>query len=322
MSNYETPIAQLPLPLAQLYRRARNAVDPFEGHQAAYYSWEMALNLVGTVVVMKTVRRNLINIGTLLFLAALAANLGNLLATRATLLKPDSDLIGRLNELDLPRECRYTSILLRGLTLGIRGGDTAYHKPIDPKLLDDLPFDYRGAGNRMIHVQSTNLRFGKCALQYEAATQRAVHAIVLRLPAPQGTAALLARETIHAVALSSPLVNSWVSKLLADPEAFWTGLEEPDRETWIRWQAQLTVYSTIEAQGLSNPCREITSTVVDKLDCLQKTEAARIYQFAGSVRSRDLLARHAGINGMLRLKIERFGRISRVRLEGLIVTPR
>jgi serine/threonine protein kinase/WD40 repeat protein len=44
---------RLPLPLAQLYRRAFNAKAPLERHQAAYYLWEAALKLLASVAVVE-----------------------------------------------------------------------------------------------------------------------------------------------------------------------------------------------------------------------------------------------------------------------------
>src|SRR5947209_2618163 len=41
-------IAGLPLPLAQLYRRACNAKGPLERHLAAFYLWEAALKLLAS----------------------------------------------------------------------------------------------------------------------------------------------------------------------------------------------------------------------------------------------------------------------------------
>ena len=42
---------RLPLPLAQLYRRAHNAKSSLERHQAAYYLWEAALKLLASVAI-------------------------------------------------------------------------------------------------------------------------------------------------------------------------------------------------------------------------------------------------------------------------------
>jgi hypothetical protein len=43
---------KLPLPLAQLYRRAHNAKSAQERHHAAYYLWEAALKLLGATAVV------------------------------------------------------------------------------------------------------------------------------------------------------------------------------------------------------------------------------------------------------------------------------
>lgn len=49
----EDLIRRLPLPLAQLYRRAHNAKTALERHHAAYYLWEAALKLLGSVAVVE-----------------------------------------------------------------------------------------------------------------------------------------------------------------------------------------------------------------------------------------------------------------------------
>src|SRR6476660_8828610 len=51
----EDLLRKLPLPLAQLYRRAHNAKTALERHQAAYYLWEAALKLLGVVAVVEYV---------------------------------------------------------------------------------------------------------------------------------------------------------------------------------------------------------------------------------------------------------------------------
>jgi serine/threonine-protein kinase len=47
----EDLVQRLPLPLAQLYRRAHNAKSAQERHHAAYYLWEAALKLLGSAAV-------------------------------------------------------------------------------------------------------------------------------------------------------------------------------------------------------------------------------------------------------------------------------
>ncbi|HEV3120833.1 MAG TPA: serine/threonine-protein kinase, partial [Isosphaeraceae bacterium] len=53
----EDLVRGLPLPLAQLYRRAHNAKNSVDRHQTAYYLWEGALKLLGSVAVVAYVER-------------------------------------------------------------------------------------------------------------------------------------------------------------------------------------------------------------------------------------------------------------------------
>jgi hypothetical protein len=48
----EDLVRRLPLPLAQLYRRAHNARAPLERHQAAFYLWEAAVKLLGATAIV------------------------------------------------------------------------------------------------------------------------------------------------------------------------------------------------------------------------------------------------------------------------------
>jgi WD40 repeat protein/serine/threonine protein kinase len=54
----EELLQRLPLPLAQLYRRAQNAKTPFESHLAAYYFWESALKLLAATAVVEYAELN------------------------------------------------------------------------------------------------------------------------------------------------------------------------------------------------------------------------------------------------------------------------
>lgn len=49
----EELVRRLPLPLAQLYRRAHNAKTPLERHQAGYFLWEAGLKLLGSIAVVE-----------------------------------------------------------------------------------------------------------------------------------------------------------------------------------------------------------------------------------------------------------------------------
>ena len=53
LSCDEDLLRRLPLPLAQLYRRAHNAKSAVDRHNAAYYLWEAALKLLGAVAIVE-----------------------------------------------------------------------------------------------------------------------------------------------------------------------------------------------------------------------------------------------------------------------------
>ena len=46
-------VQRLPSPLAKLVRRAQNAKNPLDRHQAAYYLWEASLKLLASVAVVE-----------------------------------------------------------------------------------------------------------------------------------------------------------------------------------------------------------------------------------------------------------------------------
>ena len=55
----ETLLRRLPLPLAQLYRRAHNAKTVRDRHDTAYCLWEASLKLIGSVAVVTGAERHL-----------------------------------------------------------------------------------------------------------------------------------------------------------------------------------------------------------------------------------------------------------------------
>jgi serine/threonine protein kinase len=58
LTSDEDLIRRLPLPLAQLYRRAHNAKTALERHLAAFYLWEAWLKLLATVAVVEYAERD------------------------------------------------------------------------------------------------------------------------------------------------------------------------------------------------------------------------------------------------------------------------
>jgi WD40 repeat protein/serine/threonine protein kinase len=57
LTSDEDLVRRLPLPLAQLYRRAHNAKTPLEQHLTAFYLWEAALKLLASVAVVEYAER-------------------------------------------------------------------------------------------------------------------------------------------------------------------------------------------------------------------------------------------------------------------------
>jgi WD40 repeat protein/serine/threonine protein kinase len=57
LSSDEDLVRRLPLPLAQLYRRAHNAKTPLERHLTAFYLWEAGLKLLAAVAVVEYAER-------------------------------------------------------------------------------------------------------------------------------------------------------------------------------------------------------------------------------------------------------------------------
>jgi hypothetical protein len=53
----ETLLQRLPLPLAQIYRRAHNAKTPLERHLTAFSLWEASLKLLASVAIVEYAQR-------------------------------------------------------------------------------------------------------------------------------------------------------------------------------------------------------------------------------------------------------------------------
>src|SRR5438132_7248506 len=62
MRHYPAPdeglVQRLPLPLAQIYRRAHNAKTPLERHLTAFSLWEASLKLLASVAIVEYAQRD------------------------------------------------------------------------------------------------------------------------------------------------------------------------------------------------------------------------------------------------------------------------
>ena len=267
----------------------------------------------------------LITIGTPHLGTALATNFGSMLGLHVSSLRPDAELIHRLNTMELPIDCCYTSVVIRGICDGARGEGLAYDRFIDPELrtsIDDLPIDYRCGSDEVVHVRAANLRFTDCARKYEAASARAVQSIIVRVPPPTKSG-LFSGRTIHVAALDHPSVHEWVNQLLVDDAEFWTGARADRLERWIHCQAESAAFSAIESHVLqTNRLREVTAVDVQSLERDNETAEARCYRFAGIARSRGFVAHETAVEGRLELTFDRFGRVVTTRYQVTKATER
>lgn len=111
----ENLIRRLPLPLAQLYRRAHNAKTPLERHLTAYYLWEAGLKLLASVAVVEYAEAGL---------------------------TPDPQFAERLTSLARPSLGHWWEFVRRLLPLLAERGDAGFQKARDLVLgrsRDDLP---------------------------------------------------------------------------------------------------------------------------------------------------------------------------------------
>jgi eukaryotic-like serine/threonine-protein kinase len=142
----EELLQRLPLPIAQLWRRSQNAKTPLECHHAAFYLWEAALKLLGSVAVVEYVHLSMHDPGLVELLKNLARpSLGHwweFVRRLVPVLAEHGDpgftsvcdiLLGPVRD-DLPRAAGLDSKLIE--VLGGRGGARSTVRL--PELIDRL----------------------------------------------------------------------------------------------------------------------------------------------------------------------------------------
>ena len=155
--------------------------------------------------------------------SALAEHWGDWLGTRATSLKTTASLLADLNdELDLPADVCFASIIVRGVWTDTSGAGADYDRLVDQEFLTPLPIDFREGGDQVLSVRTQNLRLARCAARYEASTGRAVQYVVARVRKNSA-------ERIHTAALADRQVQEWVRLLLADDGQCWQGFTTDER---------------------------------------------------------------------------------------------
>jgi len=259
----------------------------------------------------------LITIGTPHLGAAIATKLGDLLGTRATSLKPEADLIRRLNNtLDLPAEVDYAAIIVRGIAADVRGGGDAYEGLVDKNVLGSLPVSYRLGGDQVTHVQSQNLRLADCARRFEDNTGRPVHGILVRVADPSPDDQSLFETTVHVAAPRDSKVQTWVATLLQDDNRCWRGLTAAELDRRVSHQAHDIAFACIEQQAAErHRLSEVYEVDVRSLELMADEDGSRQWRFEGEAKSRgmSLLRRFenaTAVTGTFQLSFDRFGRIT------------
>ena len=265
----------------------------------------------------------LITIATPHLGAAMATHLGDLLATRATSLRPDAELIHNLNQFDLPTDVRFASIVVRGIAADVHGSGNAYLDQADQETLTGLPVDFQQGGDDIVHVISQNMRLARCARRYEKASGRPILAPVCRVPRPPVNRILSIASTVHSAAPSDPGVQDWVVRLLTADDR-WTIPAPEILAKWQQEQARQCAFSAVEESVLeTHPLYEVLHIDVDTLESQGMDGTVCRYHFRGTARSglrvvgriAQRLGNNGGVRvvpveGQLRLTFDRFGRIT------------
>ena len=256
----------------------------------------------------------MVTIGTPHLGAAIARELGDLLGTRATSLKPNAELIRRLNDSELPADVKFAAIVVRGFAADVRGDGRAYDSLIDQTQLNGLPIDYLYGGDQVVHVRSQNLRLSRCAARYEMETGIPVQSILCRVVDPSPNDQSFFESTVHVAATRDRQVQTWVAHLIGESDTLWRGLTGKQLDTWDEYQARLCAISSAESAVLDrHRFSEVTSIKVKSLELTREDGQRRAYRFSAEATSRNVVirtrVRTSQVTGTLNLAFDEFGRI-------------
>ncbi len=244
-----------------------------------------------------------------------AEHFGDFLGTRATSIRPSAALIAALNnELELPSDTLFASIVVRGLAADVRGDGSELDKLINGEVLDKLPVEYRCGGDQVVHVRSQNLRLAACAVRYEQRTGRPVQYMLARVPDPSPRDFCWRDPTVHVAAPADDRVQRLVSALVHDGALLWATGQSRQLSGWRAWQAALHANGAVEAETLrKHPWSEVTSVRIRDFTCEAQDEHAVRYTFAGRAQSQNMLLalrnRWTEVAGSIDITFDEFGRV-------------
>lgn len=270
----------------------------------------------------------LITISTPHMGAEMATSLGDLLGTRVHSLRPGAPLIQRLNdELPLPADVAFASLVVRGMGADQRGDGRFYYRYLDANELAALPTGLRTGGDQVVHVASQNLALTRAAHRYETASGRPVLYPLVTVDDPSPADSSPFEAKVHQAAPAAPGVIAAVVGLLGSERA-WQPLAVSQRLQSYRDVASHSAAELIEQQVLSrHPLSQVTQVSVDELrelggDSGIDGEVVR-FRYRGRAYSRGMIlgivGRESRVEGVLECRFDRFGRIRSVRTVGLRV---
>jgi len=248
-----------------------------------------------------------------------AEHWGDFLGTRATSLKPTSSTIRRLNnELSLPPEVRFASIVVRGVGVGSTGlrrkEEEIFGPYVDRAKLDRLPLDYQQGFDQVVNVWSQNLSLCRCARELETRSGSPVLYALARVDDPVPADRSYFERTAHEAAPNDKQVILLTRLFLADDAPFWTKVEGETQTAWVAWQAKQHALGLIEeAMQKRHGYSEVTSTDVDRIQLIGAEQGMWSFSFTGSSNSRwrapPWYRSEGEFTGKIDMQVDQFGRI-------------
>lgn len=262
--------------------------------------------------------RSLVTISTPHMGSDVANHFGDWIGTRATSLKPGAPLIQQLNdELELPKDVRFASIVVRGLGADLKGEGETFDGLVDRDLLDTLPLDYRRGGDQVVHVRSQNLALTPTARRYVAATKRPVEYLSVRVVDPSPSDCWPCQPTVHEVSAGDADVQQAVRALLVahrdDSESSEQRAARAEAVAAIGLlHARCRALSALEAAADDeHPCCQVVASSDLALADFRRETGKLTATFTGTARSRGPLRIFhytTKVKGELTLELDDLGR--------------
>ncbi len=261
----------------------------------------------------------LITISTPHLGATKAEHFGDFLGTRATAIRPSSELIQRINnKLDLPGDVHYASVIVRGVKIGSRRlhdqHKNLFEKFVDAKMLSALPLDYKKGSDQVVNVWSQNLALTSAARQYETKHKRPVQFVLARVSDPSPDDWMPFDTTVHAVAPNDRKVIKLVETLAGDSDDYWTGLTAANRSRRVHREASNCAFGIIEnAMARKHRYSEVFETKVDRVRLETRKGDLHKFTFEGHARSKwrspPRIRARAEFAGTMNLNFDQYGRV-------------